>query len=236
MKAVFVTGTDTDVGKTVVCGLLGRCLLDKGHSVITQKWIQTGASGFPTDIAVHLKLMGRKKEDIEKYLSDITPYRFRFAASPHLSAGLEKKKVNTTRIKNSFKILSKKFDFLIVEGIGGALVPLSMKKLVIDIAKELNLPVLIVAKNKLGAINHTLLTIEAVRARDMRILGIIFNSQHKKDNVIILKDNPQIIKTLTGEKMLGNLPWLKNWDLLHKVFKPIGDKVFTELTGKLQNG
>ena len=236
MKAVFVTGTDTEVGKTLVTGLLARRLLDKGYHAITQKWIQTGTRNLPTDIAVHLKLMGRKIEDVEKYLPYIAPYTFQLAASPHLAANLEKRKISTTRIKSSFRTLSKKYDFVIVEGLGGVLVPFNRKKLVIDIAKELALPVIIVAKNRLGAINHTLLTIEALRSRHMKILGVMFNGQNEKESEVVLEDNPKIIKALTGEKVLGNLPWLKDPDLLYKAFIPVGDKIFAELTRKPQNG
>ena len=228
MKAVFVTGTDTEVGKTVVCGLLARHLLDKGCNAVTQKWIQTGSRGFPEDIGVHLKLMGKTKADIKKYLSYIAPYMFRLPASAHLAAASQEKSISAAKIKNCFKKLAEDFDFVVVEGIGGALVPFNKKRLVIDIAVELGLPVIIVAKNKLGAINHTLLTIEAVRARGLKILGIIFNGQAVKEDKTVLEDNPKIIKALAGERILGNLPWSKDKDLLYRAFAPIVNKLLLE--------
>lgn len=229
MKGVFVTGMDTGAGKTIVCGLLGRYLLYRGYQAITQKWIQTGTKYFPSDIDMHLRLMKRKREAIKSLLCFVSPYSFRFPASAHLATRLERRKISAMRIKKAFRELLKRFDFVIVEGIGGALVPYNKKRLVIDIAKELNLPVLVVSQNRLGAINHTLLTIEALRARGMKILGIIFNSQHKKENKIILKDNPRIIKALTKVRILGSLPWIKNKDMLYKAFLPIGDRIFTQL-------
>ena len=232
MGGVFVTGTDTEVGKTVVCGLLARYLEEKGHRVITQKWIQTGSPGFPIDIASHLKLMGKSKKQIQDYLSLMVPYNFAFPASAHLAAALEKKKISAAKIRSSFRQLSNEFDFVIVEGIGGAMVPYNKKKVVIDIAAELDLPIVIVAENKLGAINHTLLTIEAVRKRKMTIAGIIFNGSKKQDDKIILEDNRQIIKTLGKVKILGQLPWTKNETELHKAFIPVGNK----LLGLLKNG
>ena len=235
MRAVFVTGTDTGVGKTVVTGLLARYLLDRGYSAITQKWVQTGSQGFPTDIAEHLKLMGKTREDIESYLPHIVPYTFRLPASPHLAAASEKKRIEAAKIKDSFLRLSNEFDFVVVEGIGGALVPFNSKELVIDIARQLTLPVIIVAENRLGAINHTLLTTEAVRARGMKILGIVFNSQGIKEDKIILEDNPEIIEALTGEKILGNLPRLKRRRTLRSAFTLIGDSILAELTGQTQN-
>jgi dethiobiotin synthetase len=236
VKAVFVTGTDTEIGKTLVAGLLARYLCDKGYRAITQKWIQTGTGSFPTDIAVHLKLMGRKVDDVEEHLPAMAPYEFQLAASPHLAAGVEKKKISAARIKRSFQTLSKKYDFVIVEGVGGVLVPFNRKKLVIDIARELALPVVIVVQNKLGAINHALLTIEALRARNMKILGLVFNAWNEKEDRIILEDNPKIIKALTGEKILGQLPWSEEPDLLRKAFFPVGDKIIAELVRRPQDG
>ena len=233
MKAVFITATDTEAGKTVVCGLLGRFLLEKGYNVITQKWIQTGSPGFTPDIMTHLKLMKKKKKDIEKYLPYMAPYTFKLPASAHLAARSENKIVNAAKIKNCLRTLTKQFDYVIAEGIGGALVPFNKKKCVIDIAKDLDLPVIIVAKNKLGAINHTLLTIEALESRKMKILGIIFNGSPGKEKKIILEDNPKIIRTLTGEKLLGNLPWSTNQNQLYKAFEPIGNKILKEMTGKI---
>ena len=231
-KAFFITGTDTGVGKTVVAGLFARYLSEKGYRAITQKWVQTGSKGFSEDLDTHLRLMKKKREDIASYLPSAVAYNFKFACSPHLASRLEKRKISPARIKRSFESLSNAFDFVIIEGVGGLLVPITRKRLLIDIAKELNLPVLIVAQNKLGAINHTLLTIEALRARQMSLLGIVFNSAQKKENQIILKDNPGIIRALTGENIFGSLPWMKEQESLYKAFIPMGNKIFSRLAGE----
>ncbi|MDP3789038.1 MAG: dethiobiotin synthase [Candidatus Omnitrophota bacterium] len=231
MKALFIIGTDTGVGKSVVTGLLGRLLQEKGHRVITQKWAQTGSGSFSCDMKLHLKLMKRTRRDIQKYLPFISPYNFTFPSSPHLAASVENKKIDARRIKKSFKILSDNFDFVIVEGTGGALVPLSKTELIIDIAKELAIPVLIVAGNKTGAINHTLLTIEAVKRRGMKIAGLVFNNCYKGVNKMVLKDNPEIIRSLSGVPVLGTLPRVKDPVLLYKAFPLIGEKIFACLKG-----
>ncbi|OGS45572.1 MAG: dethiobiotin synthase [Elusimicrobia bacterium RIFOXYD2_FULL_34_15] len=205
MNVVFIAGTDTGVGKTTVTGLLARHLIKEGYRVVTQKWVQTGSNGLHTDVDVHLKFMGMKRENFKDYFSFMMPYVFKFASSPHLAASLEKKKININKIKKSLEILSEKFDIVIVEGTGGIMVPLKKKYLMIDIVKELNLPVLLVSANKLGTINHTILTVEALKKRNIKILGIIFNNMHNKDNPKILKDNPEIIKEVTGVKILGVL-------------------------------
>lgn len=223
MRGIFITGTDTGVGKSIVTGFLAKYLRGKGYKVVTQKWVQTGSCS-STDINLHLKIMGVSKGAIKGYLDCVCPYVFKLPASPHLAAKTEKKKINIARIKESFKLLSSKFDFVIVEGIGGALVPVNEKRLVIDIAKELGLPVLVVAQNKLGAINHTLMTIEVLKHRKMKILGILFNNCQGQ-NKLILQDNPDIIKKITGQKILGVLPWNKRLDLLYKNFLPIAGKI-----------
>lgn len=229
MRGVFVIGTDTGVGKTIVTGLLAKFLDDKGYKVITQKWVETGSVGFSKDVSLHLKLIGKKKQELKNYLADISPYTFKFPSSPHLASSLERRKISVERIKKSFKSLEKAFDFVVVEGVGGALVPLTKRKLVIDVAKELNLPVLVVVGNKLGAINHTLLTVEALKARKMKIAGIVFNNLRGKGSNIILKDNPKIVESVSGVKVLGSLPWVKDTDRLYKNFRKIGKKILSNL-------
>lgn len=227
MKDLFVAGTDTGAGKTVVTGLMGRFLLDKGYRTITQKWIQTGSSKFPPDITAHLKLMKKRKEDIRDYSPYVSPYVFKFPSSPHLAARLENRRISAAKIKKSFFFLKDRFDFVIVEGTGGALVPFNEKGLVIDIASQLGMPVLLVVANELGCINHALLTIEAVRRRKMKIAGIIFNNTRlARGKDIISRDNPRIIKKLTGEKILGVLPFSRNKELLYKKFIPMGEEAY----------
>jgi len=99
---------------------------------------------------------------------------------------------------------------------------------VIDIARDLKLSALITAQNKLGAINHTLLTIEALKKRKINILGIIFNSPKKEDEQI-MKDNPSIIKRFSGERVFGALPWTEDYDALYKSFMQIGNKIYRTL-------
>ena len=229
MKIIFVAGTDTGAGKTVVTGLLGRYLSKKGYRVITQKWVQTGCSGFPkgvsNDIEVHLRLMEKKHRDFEGYLPLMVPYLFKFPSAPHLSARLEKRRIDLARIEKTLKVLANNFDFVIVEGIGGLLVPLTNSFLLADFVKKLNLPVLLVAGNRLGAINHTLLSLEALKTRKIKTLGVIFNNISPNEDKRILQDNPKIVARISGEKVLGVLPWVKHLSQLHNHFAPIGKKI-----------
>ena len=205
MKAVFICGTDTGVGKTYVAGKLYKELLDQGVSAVTQKWVQTGSKGFSPDIAQHLKMAGKTRKDVKDILPLVNPYSFKFASSPHLAARLEKKKIDVRKIKYSFKKLSKMFGFVIVEGAGGALVPLNERTLMIDVVKELKMPVIIVAANKLGAINQTLMTIEVLKKRGVRILGVIFNNIDRKTDKKILRDNIKTVEKITGLRIIPPL-------------------------------
>ncbi len=230
MKAVFVTGTDTGVGKTIVAGLLARYYVEQGYRAITQKWVQTGTRDFPSDIPTHLKLMGMKPEAIQEHEEDVTPYVFELAASPHLAAAHENTSIDTRKIIASFRRLSKEFDTVIVEGAGGILVPLNKKKLLIDVVETLALPVVVVAANKLGAINHTLLTVEALQTRNIEVLGIVFNTLDEDQEETVLRDNPKIVKTFARVRILGPLPWAKDSQRLYRDFKPIAKKIMTGLS------
>ncbi|MGD2279270.1 MAG: AAA family ATPase, partial [Candidatus Omnitrophota bacterium] len=109
------------------------------------------------------------------------------------------------------------------------MVPINEEKIMIDIVKKLNLPVLVVTENKLGAINQTVLTVEALRKRDMQIIGIIFDRCSKGQNEYILEDNPKIIKKLTGVEILGEVPFNKDIAELYETFRPVGQNILQAL-------
>jgi len=206
-KTLFITGTDTGVGKTLVTGFLARYLRERGENVVTQKWIETGCAGGSCDIAEHLRLSGTEGMIPDEVRSDMAPYTFKFPASPHLAASLEGKYIETLKIMDSLERLKKKFDTVLIEGVGGLLVPVTGGTVIADIVRELALPTLIVAGNRLGAINHTLLTVEALRSRRIEIAGIIFNRISGEEDDRILDDNPGIISKLTGVRVLADLPY-----------------------------
>ena len=229
MRVIFVTGTDTGAGKTVVTGCLFRYLTEKGFKVVTQKWVQTGAGSiYSSDIKVHYEIAKQDLNQRKQLFPLILPNILKTPSSPHLACRLENRKISIKKIKKNLISLSKKFDFVIVEGVGGALVPINKDKLVIDIVQEFKLPVLIVAGNKLGGINHALLTIEALNSRKIEILGLIFNNLTRQ-NKIILKDNPKIVKTLTRQEIFGILPQEENYEKIYKRFIPIGNRIIKRM-------
>ncbi len=226
MSALFIAGTDTGAGKTLVTGLLGDYLIRKGRSVVTQKWVQTGGG---RDIETHMALMGRKKSHYRQYSPFILPYSFKFASSPYLAARLEHKRVSAGVIRKSLKILSSSFDHVLVEGTGGLMVPLNEKKLFIDLVKELRLPVLLVAANRLGAINHTLLSIEAIRTRRMRFIGTVFNNIAVSEVAMVLNDNVKTVGMKRNNKVIGVMPREDDPGRMREIFRPIADKIYDRL-------
>ena len=227
MKIIFVAGTDTDAGKTLVTGLLADYLNRHGYRVVTQKWVQTG-DNTSNDIDIHLRLMGKEKKDFVHHLKLMQPYGFKAACSPHLAARLSRKKISLTKIKKSTEKLAKDFDFVIIEGIGGLFTPLNEKTVLIDLVQTMRLPVLLVAANKLGVINHTLLSLEALKARKIHLIGTIFNNLSSKEKKYILNDNPQIVGTLGRTKILGTLPYKKNISNIQKYFRSIGKQILSQ--------
>ncbi|MEK7849850.1 MAG: dethiobiotin synthase [Candidatus Omnitrophota bacterium] len=230
MRSIFVAGTDTGVGKTVVAGCLAKYWAGMGLKTITQKWAQTGVrANHSCDIDFHLKMMGKSRADIRDYRHAVMPYAFAFPASAHLASRVEHKTIKASRIKSSFRALASSFDRVIVEGTGGLLVPYDQKHFLIDIAQDLKLPVLLVAENKLGVINHTLLSLEALRQRKMRVVGVVFNNLVKCD-ARILQDNPRVIKVFSGARVLGVMPKARTQDELYRNFVPIAKKICEGLT------
>lgn len=183
MSAYFISGTDTDCGKTHVTGILARRFLDEGKSVITQKLVQTGCYGISEDIIAHRRKMGidLQPADLD---SSTCPYVLKFPSSPHLAARLEDVKIDVEKIAAATRSLQKQYDMVLIEGAGGLMVPLCHDFLTIDyIAKE-NIALILVVPAKLGSINHALLSVEACMIRGIEIAKIVFNNFPKTDECL----------------------------------------------------
>ncbi|MCM8813377.1 MAG: dethiobiotin synthase [Candidatus Omnitrophica bacterium] len=210
--ALFIVGTDTGVGKTLVCGLLLDFFRRQGRRAITQKWVQTGAAD---DLAEH---------DTRALPAVVPPaaqerrvcYRFALPASPHLAAAAERRKISAIKIRRNFRELAADYETVIVEGSGGVLVPYNRTRYLIEIAASLHLPVLLVAENRVGAINHTLLSVEALRRRGLSLAGILFTQCHppQHDEEAALANNPVIVRALSGEPVLGVLEYSADREVL----------------------
>ncbi len=188
----FVSGIDTDVGKTAVTGWLAKRLMDEGRRVATLKFVQTGAKDASPDIALHRKLMGR---DLDEDHSGVTaPQIFTYPASPHLAAELDGRTLDLQHIFSCADILKTKYDTVLVEGAGGLMVPLTRHLLTIDCVKNTLWPIVFVASGKLGSINHTLLSLEALANRRMKLAAFIWNDYCPVKDEVIHADTREYLK------------------------------------------
>lgn len=197
---VFVSGIDTGVGKTVVTGELARAAIAKGRDAITVKMVQTGNVGRSEDIEEHRRIMGvgELPEDAEGLTA---PQIFAFPGSGHLAARLEGKRVNLKKITSSVEACARRRELVLVESAGGLFVPLTSSVLTIDYLAERGWPLVLVTNGRLGSINHTLMSIEAVVRRGIALLAVVYDWAPDVDPIID-EDTPATIKA-----------YLKRWGL-----------------------
>jgi dethiobiotin synthetase len=199
---VFVTGTSTEVGKTVVAAVLARTLAAEGKRVAVFKPAVTGLEEEgETDHALLRRASGSNQSDEE-----IAPYRYGPPASPHLAAELAGEEIDPGRLKEAAAQASTGADAIVCEGVGGLLVPLSPTYLVRDLAADLGYPLVIVASPGLGTINHTLLTLESARAAGLHVAAVVLNPWPEIPSAIE-RSNRETIAAL-GEVRIEILPRL----------------------------
>lgn len=173
-KILSIVGIDTDVGKSVVTGMLAGFLNAKGYKVTTLKPVQTGCVGLAEDIQLHRRLMGVPVSEHDK-AGTTAPYVFPFPASPHLAAKMTGKSIETDVLDRATDELSSTHDWVLVEGAGGLMVPLNDEITLIDYLAEKGYPLVLVTSSKLGSINHTRLSLEAIRTRKIPLQGLVYN-------------------------------------------------------------
>lgn len=227
-NTLFVTGTDTSVGKTYVCARLLEFLKAKGIQAGYQKWVATGVkAGLPEDLALCLKAasISPKPELVQQQ----APYCFSFPASPHLAAEMEDRTVDPEVIEANYKSLAAKYEWLIVEGVGGIMVPLRRNLLLADLLKRLQPTTLVVARSGLGTLNHTLLTLEALRNREIPLLGVVFSDSKDREDERLVQDNMLIIEEIGMVRVFGRLPRQQNDAKARSAFIPVGQAIWEQL-------
>jgi len=180
---LFISGIDTDAGKSYATGWLARHYMDKGLTVATQKFIQTGNDGRSEDIEVHRRIMGVGELPEDRDLTT-SPVIFSYPASPHLAARLDGREIDFSAIDRSAALLSSRYDVLLIEGAGGLMVPLTDDMLTIDYPVSRELPVVLVTNGRLGSISHTLLALEAIERRGLKLHSVLYNVHFDDDPVI----------------------------------------------------
>ncbi len=203
-KGIFITGTDTGVGKTYVGSGIAKTLRNQGINVGVMKPAETGCrrSGKGKLSGVDARCL-MKASRVKDSIDLVSPYRFASPLAPAMAAERESRRIDPGKILNCFRALQRTHDFMIVEGAGGIMVPLSNKYLYLDLALDMRLPVLIVARPSLGTINHTLLTISALRQKKLHIAGVVINYVEEGKTGLAERTNPAVVQKISGVKILG---------------------------------
>ncbi len=173
-RVYCISGIDTDIGKTIVTGLLAGSCLQQGIRTITQKIVQTGCTGMSEDIIRHREIMGIELQPAD--FNGLTcPYIFPVPCSPHLAAKLENQSIDCNVIRKATASLLEQFDLIFLEGVGGLFVPLNEKETFIDYIEVEQYPLILVSSSRLGSINHTLSALALAKSRNIDVVALIYN-------------------------------------------------------------
>jgi len=205
---IFITGTDTGVGKTLVAAALSLHLKKRGRSVGVMKPIETGIS--PARDAQSDAARLRSIVDSEEPLGAIRPYSFAQPVAPLAAAQAERQTINPDTIKKVYRLLSTRYDYMVVEGIGGIRVPITPTVYVTELIKALRLPVVVIGRSGLGGINHALLTIDVLQRSRIPILALVLNrTESARSALARLQERTtlEFLRKQAGVPILGPLPY-----------------------------
>ena len=211
MPAIFVTATDTGVGKTVVTAALAVALLAHEKSVGVMKPVETGVvKGQPSDA-------GRltRTAQVSDSLDFVRPYAFRLPVAPLDAARAERRTIKISTIMRAYRQLQAQHDLLLIEGVGGVHVPITPTMDVLDLIKKLRVPVLVVGRVGLGGVNHALLTLNALHERKVSVLALVLNQTcPAKTAVASLQERStvELLREFAGVPVIGPLPYMAGVD------------------------
>ncbi len=205
VNGVFITGTDTDCGKTIISGGIARALLHKGFNVGVMKPFATwgdprrepgGRQRWISEDALHLRQAAATSDSLDL----INPICFKAAMAPWPAARLEKKNIDLDRVMVAYKELCRRHSFLVVEGVGGLLVPLKRDFFVSDLIVRMKLAAIVVAHPDLGTLNHTLLTVRELKRNGIPLAGVIINNYKGKTRAE--QTNPAVLRKILDRKVM----------------------------------
>ncbi len=206
MSVFFISGVDTDAGKTFVTARLAAQLMESGVNVMTQKPVQTGCTDAAEDIVEHRKVMGTGMTQSDKDGLTCT-YLFKKPASPALAASLEGKEIDLSKIDADTAELAHRHEVVLVEGAGGLMVPMTQSVLTIDYVASRRLPLILVTTSHLGGINHALLSIEACKHHGVDLRHVVFN-RFPTDDPVLADDAKEVIEAFAKREF----PRSRFWD------------------------
>jgi dethiobiotin synthetase len=214
-KGVFIIGTDTDVGKTTIAAGLGYLLTKNGLRIGVMKPFAADSKQYSKEFLSKDTKILKEATNTKEQNDVINPFFYNIPSAPYLVSKIqaECKQIDPKKILEIFLGLTKKNEFVIVEGMGGLMVPLTKNLYIADVVKMLNIPVILVMSNKIGTINHTVMTSFLCRHYKLNVIGIIIN------NLFSLKERkfrmvnavlPETVNELTGYPILGVIPHIKS--------------------------
>ena len=206
MKGYFITGTDTNVGKTVVTACLATLFKSRGEDVGVMKPLETGvdpecSSSANSDAKFLIEVSGVQD-------AEVCPYRLKAPASPYQAARIEGKELDPKKILESFHTLQSRHSMMLVEGVGGLMVPITQRYNVVDLALQVDLPLIIVSRIQIGTLNHTLLTLNAARQYGLKVAGVILNPVHAGELDTIEEEQGSLIEEFSDTPILGTCPYI----------------------------
>ena len=215
MKGIFITGTDTEIGKTTIARSLALISRNSGCDVGVMKPFATGKRVYSTKYKSKDSALLAKAAQVKDLDEEINPFFYSVPTAPFTAWKIQSKKEPSVEdALRIYKKLAAKHDFMIVEGIGGIMVPLTKKHYVAHFAKLLGLPTVIISGPKLGTINHTLLTVKVCRDFRLNILGIIINGMPSEASQLKTQ-TIETISELSKQRILSIIPLLKNGSIKH---------------------
>jgi dethiobiotin synthetase len=209
-QGFFITGTDTGVGKTIVTACLLSLYQKHSLNVGVMKPLETGVDPVCSSAANSDAKFLMEISHCDDPLSLVSPIRLKLAASPYQAAKMENRPINIDAILQSFHTLADKYENLLVEGAGGLMVPLTANYLIFDLIRDMGLPLLVVGRNALGTLNHTLLTLRVAKQEGIAVRGVILNQTEPGEPNEIEKGHAKIISELSGVPVLGEIPFIGN--------------------------
>lgn len=209
-KGLFITGTDTGVGKTVVTAAILAHLRQRGLKTGVMKPLETGVDGECSSAANSDALFLMECGGIKDALSEVCPVRLKPAASPYQAALIENRTIEPEAIVSAYRTLAGRYDWMLVEGIGGVRVPITRNYGMVELIRDLGLPAVVVSRYQLGTLNHTLMTLEILKQNNIPVQGVVFNRTEPEELAAGERDQPRLIEELSGVKVLGEFPVIDN--------------------------
>lgn len=219
---LFVTGTDTGVGKTLVTGGLAACLAARGISIGVMKPVETGCSSRKGERVPRDGSFLRHMAGVPESLSQIVPYRLTAPLAPQVAAQREAVRIRLSHIRNVYNRLSARYALTLVEGAGGLFVPITARSCMLHLIQRLEIPVLLVARAGLGTLNHTLLTLDCLERNQIPVVGIVLNDPDNTKGLAV-RTNPAVLRQWSKPPLLGSIPHIKDVHLAKPWKKKIAE-------------